>query len=554
MGGASMGLFFMISGFVLTLGYGQEVYVNTDGMLCEACCCSICDRFYCCIPSPSLPSYYFYPSLSSSSATTTATTTESSTKSFPTRDFLYKRCVRLGPLYYFTNLISIPIWFLINPNLVNFIITTISSMFLLTSWIGIYPLNGVLWSISTMVFFYLCFPCLLVRLQRMTKVIDYYYLTRKMYCIQILIFIIFLIFIEILKLPTLSDILKLPTLSDFYQAWRFFPPSRLPLFVMGMCLGLILINRQNNNNNGNDNNNSNNNNNNAHNYSNNSIVTATTSARIDNFNNSFDDINVDDNAIRVNRIISLEENISIPHIALIRPFIFANNDPTTPAIIFITTIFIGIIVSQLNSTITTIIRIFSELTYPILYFDWILIMTNPHRNVSTLSSSVSSPSLSDGIDNSTDNNNDDKYSFFEKCLRSRFFQFMGRISMCFYMIHFIVIDYTGLIVHYIRTGKIIWDSNLKNGIGKIPSSTIPLVLIISVLLGWLLTDNFELPIQAWSLKKKNSSRARTTEMILILSSQSSSSPSYEKVDTVEDENSFSPVYNALPVVIDTQSH
>ena len=540
MGGASMGLFFMISGFVLTLGYGQEVYVNTDGMLCEACCCSCCDSFYCCIPSPS-------------SSSITSTTTESSTKSFPTRDFLYKRYVRLGPLYYLTNLISIPIWFLINPNLVAFIITTISSMFLLTSWIGIYPLNGVLWSISTMVLFYLSFPCLLVRLQRMTKVIDYYYITRKMYCIQILIFIIFLIFIEILKLPTLSDILKKPTLSDFYQTWRFFPPSRLPLFVMGMCLGLILINRQNNNDN---NNNSNNNNNkNAHNNSNNSIVTTTTSARIDNVNNSFDDINVDDNAIRFNRIISLEENISIPHIAFIQPFIFANNDPTTPAVIFITTIFIGIIFSQLNSTITIIIRIFSELTYPILYFDWILIMTNPHRNLSTLSSSVSSPSLSDGIDNSNDNYNDNKYSFFEKCLRSRFFQFMGRISMCFYMIHFIVIDYTGLIVHYIRTGKIIWDSNLKNGIGIIPSSTIPLVLIISVFLGWLLTDYFELPIQAWSLKNNSSSRARTTEMILLRSSQSSSSsPSYEKVDTVEDENSFRPVYNALPVVIDTQPH
>ena len=489
MGGASMGLFFMISGFVLTLGYGQEDYVNTDGMLCEACCCNICDSFYCCIPSPSLPSYFSYPS---SSSTITSTTTESSpTKSFPTRDFLYKRCVRLGPLYYLSNLIMIPIWFLIYPNLVAFIITTISSMFLLTSWIGITPLNGALWSISTMVFFYLCFPCLLVRLQRMTKVIDYYYISRKMYCIQILIFIIFFIFF-LLKLPI-----------DSYQTWRQYPPSRLPLFVMGMCLGLILINRQNNNN--------------AHDNSNNSIVTNTTSARIDNANNSFDDVNVDDNAIRVNRIISLEENISIPYIAFIRPFIFASNDPTTPAIIFITTIFIGIIVSQLNSTIAIIIRIFSELTYPILYFDWILIMTNPHRNLSTLSSSVSSPSLSDGIDNSNDNNNDnDKYSFFEKCLRSRFFQFMGRISMCFYMIHSIVIDYTGVIVHYIRTGKIIWDSNLKNGIGKIPSSTIPLVLIISVFLGWLLTDYFELPIQAWLLKNNSSSRARTTIIIITI--------------------------------------
>jgi hypothetical protein len=165
---------------------------------------------------------------------------------------------------------------------------------------------------------------------------------------------------------------------------------------MGMCLGLILINRQNNNNNDNDHDN-----NNAHNNSNNSIVSTTTSARIDNVNNSFDGIKVDDNAIHVNQIISLEENISIPHIAFIQPFIFAN----TPAIIFITTIFIGIIFSQLNSTIAITIRIFSELTYPILYFDWILIITYPHRNLSTSSSSVSPPSLSDGRDNNDNNNN-----------------------------------------------------------------------------------------------------------------------------------------------------
>jgi hypothetical protein len=43
-------------------------------------------------------------------------------------------------------------------------------------------------------------------------------------------------------------------------------------------------------------------------------------------------------------------------------------------------------------------------------------------------------------------------------------------------------------------------------------------------------------------------------MIVIRSSQSSESPSYEEVDIVEDENSFRPVYNASPVVIDPQPH
>lgn len=85
-------------------------------------------------------------------------------------------------------------------------------------------------------------------------------------------------------------------------------------------------------------------------------------------------------------------------IAYIQPFIFATNDPTTPAIIFITTIFIGILFSHFNSTVAIIIRIISELTYPILCFDWILIMTYPHRNLSP-------SSLSDGIDDNNNNNN-----------------------------------------------------------------------------------------------------------------------------------------------------
>jgi hypothetical protein len=38
-GGISMGLFFLISGVVMVLGYGQKPYDNAGGMFCESCCC-----------------------------------------------------------------------------------------------------------------------------------------------------------------------------------------------------------------------------------------------------------------------------------------------------------------------------------------------------------------------------------------------------------------------------------------------------------------------------------------------------------------------------------
>jgi len=255
-------------------------------------------------------------------------------------------------------------------------------------------------------------------------------------------------------------------------------------------------------------------------------------------------MNNNDNDVHDMQMINFINDNNIPpsvaHIQPVQPFIFSSNDPTTPAIIFITTIFIGILLSHLNSTLSTIFRIFSELTYPILFFDWILIMSYRHRNLPS-----SSSSSSEWI------NNNNNYTFIEKCLRSRFFQFMGRISMSFYMIHFIVLDYTGLSIHYIQTGQLIWDSDLEDGIGFIPSSFIPLVLFFSLFLGWVLTDYFELPIQALLLKNNNP-RARSIEMIRMHNPQSSSSSLYRVVEVSEDEDS--PVYNPVSVVIDSQPH
>ena len=85
--------------------------------------------------------------------------------------FLQNRAARLLPVYWLTNFLSIPlaiaapdlIWGHIDwPKiLANFVLTSC----VLNSWFapwyavrGIMPINGVTWTISTMLFFYLVFP------------------------------------------------------------------------------------------------------------------------------------------------------------------------------------------------------------------------------------------------------------------------------------------------------------------------------------------------------------------------------------------------------------
>ena len=49
------------------------------------------------------------------------------------------------------------------------------------------PPNGVTWTISTMAFFYLCYPCLIPRLRGLCSAGELQQLLRKMYCLQLAI-------------------------------------------------------------------------------------------------------------------------------------------------------------------------------------------------------------------------------------------------------------------------------------------------------------------------------------------------------------------------------
>lgn len=93
---------------------------------------------------------------------------------FPSEKFYRKRASRLAPVYCFTNLLAIPMVLML-AGVGVFIYTLIVSLFLISSWLLATPLNGVLWTISTMAFFYCMFPHLIVRLQRMQTAQDFRY-------------------------------------------------------------------------------------------------------------------------------------------------------------------------------------------------------------------------------------------------------------------------------------------------------------------------------------------------------------------------------------------
>jgi peptidoglycan/LPS O-acetylase OafA/YrhL len=143
-GGAAMPFFYLLSGFVMTLGYGQSNYSDEGG------CCG-----------DELPS--------------------DAAKKFDAKRFWRNRFARLAPVYYVTNLLFFPVVLvgmapagidgMAGPHTV--ILSAFLSLFGINSWLYPFidvgpPPNPVCWTITTMSFFYWVFPCALPRMQRMS--------------------------------------------------------------------------------------------------------------------------------------------------------------------------------------------------------------------------------------------------------------------------------------------------------------------------------------------------------------------------------------------------
>ena len=136
-----MPLFFLLSGFCMTLGYGKTQY---DGY--EVCCgsCTQVNRGGCGCESGA----------------------EEHEKIFNTHNFLIGRCTRILPVYWVTFLFALPLMFLghsvYNPEDYGTIIgTCLVTLLLIQTWVGLMlgsgP-DGPSWTVSTLFFFYFNYP------------------------------------------------------------------------------------------------------------------------------------------------------------------------------------------------------------------------------------------------------------------------------------------------------------------------------------------------------------------------------------------------------------
>eukprot|EP01048_Picozoa_sp_COSAG05_P006961 COSAG05_NODE_474_length_9484_cov_8.277784_1_plen_612_part_00 len=148
-GSAAMPFFFLLSGFIMTLGYGQTTY-SVPG----CCCCR-----------------------QRKSDVEEQDGAAGATKPMAKGRFWQNRFARLWPVYMVTNVWVVPRIFQMHSmgggaGVLGITVNLILAALGMNSWVvplidaGMPP-NGVCWTITTMSFFYWCFPFLLPRWQRM---------------------------------------------------------------------------------------------------------------------------------------------------------------------------------------------------------------------------------------------------------------------------------------------------------------------------------------------------------------------------------------------------
>ena len=196
LGRVLMTFFFLISGFVTALNDGKRQYAPTK------CCTELC-------------------------------TNSQDEAHFDAKHFWRRRFARTMPLFYLTNIMCIPLVYaghISHIGVWGVTATYVMNLFAVATWFGIPALlNSPSWFISTMWFFYWIVPSLLPKLQR-------YSIDKKQKWIAVLSLIQFiggevLIIFVMLYTP--------------WGGWEAFwvglswPPSRLPMFIMGIFAGLL---------------------------------------------------------------------------------------------------------------------------------------------------------------------------------------------------------------------------------------------------------------------------------------------------------------------------
>ena len=154
-------------------------------------------------------------------------------KSLNFADFMKSRVKKILPIYYFTFIIAFPLIFLghnyFNPNdFYTFgLYSCILSLFGIQSWILLFGFGpvGPSWTISTIWFFYLNFPWILKYLKQQTNEHLLKIITVNFY-LQLFggVILYFLVF---------------PHWTSYWLATAW-PVSRIPLFIMGICGGILV--------------------------------------------------------------------------------------------------------------------------------------------------------------------------------------------------------------------------------------------------------------------------------------------------------------------------
>jgi peptidoglycan/LPS O-acetylase OafA/YrhL len=139
-----------------------------------------------------------------------------------TRKFFQNRCARLLPVFYLTNLLPVLLLIISSAPLALIgwrsdalddasvpVLNAGLTLFAANSWLaplygisGVMPINGVTWTITTMGFFYMVFPCMLPRLKRLQ---NYESCLSSMYWLQFSLFIICPIIQWVVISPMLCD-------------------------------------------------------------------------------------------------------------------------------------------------------------------------------------------------------------------------------------------------------------------------------------------------------------------------------------------------------------
>jgi peptidoglycan/LPS O-acetylase OafA/YrhL len=225
-GSAIMPLFLMLSGFTLAVVYGRHKYKRVDLKFIE---------FEDEEDTGSSISNAMFEPVSTSDPESSEPAGKVELRSLQVANFFQNRAARILPVYYLTTLLTIPytlagfgVVAAKDTFLPGNVITNVIPINTLFSFLVGSPYLGTAWTVATLCVFWFFFPYLLTTYQRYSDE-DLVKKIRHMYYLQI-----------VLLLGGVA--VGLMATGNFWIAFgtgTMNPISRMPLFIMGICAGLL---------------------------------------------------------------------------------------------------------------------------------------------------------------------------------------------------------------------------------------------------------------------------------------------------------------------------